>query len=64
MCLISIRGDFASIHLQEAFDILGFTASEKFESYKITCSCMLFGNMVFKQRPREEQAEVENVDGE
>nr|XP_039265787.1 LOW QUALITY PROTEIN: myosin-16-like [Styela clava] len=46
----------------EAFDVLGFSGSEKLESYKTTCGCMMFGNMHYKQRPREEQAEVDNVD--
>lgn len=32
------------------------------EIYKVTCGCMMFGNVVYKQRPREEQAEVESID--
>lgn len=46
---------------QEAFDILGFTATEKLDSYKVTIATMLFGNIIYKQRG--EQAEVESTDG-
>uniref|UniRef100_UPI00398EFFA2 myosin-16-like n=1 Tax=Pristiophorus japonicus TaxID=55135 RepID=UPI00398EFFA2 len=42
-----------------AFDVLGFTADEKLSIYKLTGSIMHFGNMKFKQKPREEQAEVD-----
>ncbi|KAK7078910.1 putative TRAFAC class myosin-kinesin ATPase superfamily [Halocaridina rubra] len=41
----------------DAFDVLGFTQQEKEDVYKITASVMHFGNMKFKQRGREEQAE-------
>ncbi|XP_078095930.1 myosin-16-like [Mustelus asterias] len=42
-----------------AFDVLGFTAEEKLGIYKLTGAIMHFGNMKFKQKPREEQAEVD-----
>ncbi|XP_007904316.1 myosin-16 [Callorhinchus milii] len=42
-----------------AFDVLGFTAEEKLSIYKLTGAIMHFGNMKFKQKPREEQAEVD-----
>ncbi|XP_039950830.1 myosin heavy chain, muscle isoform X12 [Bactrocera tryoni] len=41
----------------QAFDILGFTAQEKQDVYKITAAVMHMGGMKFKQRGREEQAE-------
>ncbi|MBN3283264.1 MYSS protein, partial [Polyodon spathula] len=41
----------------EAIDILGFSAEEKLSLYKLTGSVMHFGNMKFKQKQREEQAE-------
>lgn len=46
----------------QAFDILGFTAEYKKDVYKITASCMQMGEMKFKQRPREEQAEADGTE--
>uniref|UniRef100_A0A8C9RAL6 Myosin heavy chain 16 n=1 Tax=Scleropages formosus TaxID=113540 RepID=A0A8C9RAL6_SCLFO len=46
----------------EAFDILGFTSEEKMSIYKLTGGIMHFGNMKFKQKPREEQAEVDTTE--
>ncbi|XP_077054398.1 myosin heavy chain, fast skeletal muscle [Siphateles boraxobius] len=40
-----------------AIDILGFTAEEKMGIYKLTGAVMHHGNMKFKQKQREEQAE-------
>ncbi|CAB1449695.1 unnamed protein product [Pleuronectes platessa] len=40
-----------------AIDILGFTNDEKFGIYKLTGAVMHHGNMKFKQKQREEQAE-------
>ncbi|XP_001511881.2 myosin-16 [Ornithorhynchus anatinus] len=45
-----------------AFDVLGFTAEEKIGVYKLTGGIMHFGNMKFKQKPREEQAEVDTTE--
>ncbi|XP_071040141.1 myosin heavy chain, muscle isoform X4 [Parasteatoda tepidariorum] len=45
-----------------AFDILGFSQSYKDEIYKITAACMHIGEMKFKQRPREEQAEPDGTE--
>ncbi|KAG7459989.1 hypothetical protein MATL_G00216420 [Megalops atlanticus] len=46
----------------DAFDVLGFTADEKMSIYKLTGGIMHFGNMKFKQKPREEQAEVDTTE--
>ncbi|XP_042212114.1 myosin heavy chain, muscle-like isoform X2 [Homarus americanus] len=46
----------------EAFDILGFSKEDKENVYKITASVMHFGEMKFKQRGREEQAEPEGTE--
>uniref|UniRef100_A0A8C3KEE9 Myosin heavy chain n=1 Tax=Calidris pygmaea TaxID=425635 RepID=A0A8C3KEE9_9CHAR len=43
-------------------DILGFVPDEKSGSYKLTGAIMHFGNMKFKQRPREEQAEADGTE--
>lgn len=48
---------------QEAFDVLGFSSEEKVGVYKLTGGIMHFGNMKFKQKPREEQAEVDTTEG-
>ncbi|XP_068574844.1 myosin heavy chain, fast skeletal muscle-like [Cebidichthys violaceus] len=40
-----------------AIDILGFTGDEKLGIYKLTGAVMHHGNMKFKQKQREEQAE-------
>ncbi|GMR57873.1 hypothetical protein PMAYCL1PPCAC_28068 [Pristionchus mayeri] len=42
---------------QEAFDIMGFEDTEVMDLYKSTAGIMHMGEMKFKQRPREEQAE-------
>ncbi|XP_011799339.1 PREDICTED: myosin-4-like [Colobus angolensis palliatus] len=44
------------------FDVLGFSAEEKMAVYKLTGGIMHFGNMKFKQKPREEQAEVDTTE--
>ncbi|XP_068120018.1 myosin-1B-like [Hyperolius riggenbachi] len=49
----------------EAIDILGFNQEEKVGIYKLTGAIMHTGNMKFKQKPREDQAEpdgTENAD--
>ncbi|PIO76012.1 myosin head [Teladorsagia circumcincta] len=46
----------------EAFDILKFTPVEKMNCYKLVSAMMHMGNMKFKQRPREEQAECDGTD--
>ncbi|XP_044188541.1 myosin-16-like [Thunnus albacares] len=46
----------------EAFDVLGFTPEEKMSIYKLTGGIMHFGNMKFKQKAREEQADVDSTE--
>ncbi|CAJ0934952.1 unnamed protein product, partial [Mesorhabditis belari] len=46
----------------EAFDILKFSPQEKLDCYKVISAMMHMGNMKFKQRPREEQAEPDGTD--
>uniref|UniRef100_A0A3Q3QSL7 Myosin-7 n=1 Tax=Monopterus albus TaxID=43700 RepID=A0A3Q3QSL7_MONAL len=45
-----------------AFDVLGFTQEEKNSMYKLTGAIMHYGNMKFKQRSREEQAEADGTE--
>ena len=48
---------------QTAIDILGFNADEKIGIYKLTGAVMHHGNMKFKQKQREEQAEPDGNEG-
>ncbi|CAB1342054.1 unnamed protein product [Coregonus sp. 'balchen'] len=50
------------IATDEAIDILGFTADEKVSIYKLTGAIMHYGNMKFKQKQREEQAEPDGTE--
>ncbi|CAJ0949594.1 unnamed protein product [Ranitomeya imitator] len=45
-----------------AFDVLGFSQDEKNSIYKLTGAIMHFGNMRFKQKQREEQAEPDGTE--
>ncbi|NWW58607.1 MYH7 protein, partial [Ifrita kowaldi] len=45
-----------------AMDILGFSNDEKCGCYKIVGAIMHFGNMKFKQKQREEQAEADGTE--
>lgn len=49
---------------QSAFDVLGFTQEEKNSVYKLTGAIMHYGNMKFKQKQREEQAEADGTEGQ
>ena len=40
---------------------MGFTQESKIALYKCTSAVMQFGDMKFKQRPREEQAEADGT---
>jgi len=40
---------------------LGFSAQEKDDIYKVTAAVMHLGEMKFKQRGREEQAEADGT---
>ncbi|XP_067107344.1 myosin-7-like [Osmerus mordax] len=46
----------------EAFDVLGFTQEEKNGIYKMIGSIMHMGNMKFKNKQREEQAEPDGTE--
>ncbi|GAB0196534.1 myosin-15 [Grus japonensis] len=45
-----------------AFDVLGSSPEEKICVYKLTRGIMHLGTMKLKQKPREEQAEVDNTE--
>ncbi|XP_062409619.1 myosin heavy chain, fast skeletal muscle-like [Sardina pilchardus] len=46
----------------DAIDILGFTNEEKMTIYKLTGAVLHHGNMKFKQKQREEQAEPDGTE--
>ncbi|XP_069168168.1 myosin heavy chain, muscle [Procambarus clarkii] len=46
----------------DAFDVLGFSPEEVEQVYKVTASVMHFGEVKFKQRGREEQAEPDGTE--
>jgi len=49
----------------DAIKVLGFTPDEHKSMFKITCAILNFSNCKFKQKPRDEQAEVaDTADGE
>ncbi|CAL8133772.1 unnamed protein product [Orchesella dallaii] len=51
--------EFVATH--EAFEILNFSAEERDNIYKISASVMHMGEMKFKQKGREEQAEPDGL---
>ncbi|XP_038519963.1 myosin-1 [Canis aureus] len=50
------------IATDSAIDILGFTSDERVSIYKLTGAVMHYGNMKFKQKQREEQAEPDGTE--
>ncbi|XP_062251988.1 myosin, heavy chain 7B, cardiac muscle, beta a isoform X1 [Platichthys flesus] len=58
----STEPNFSFLSLQHAMDILGFLSDEKYGCYKIVGAIMHFGNMKFKLKQREEQAEIDGTE--
>ncbi|XP_041092606.1 myosin-7-like [Polyodon spathula] len=50
------------IATDSAFDVLGFTQEEKNSMYKLTGAIMHYGNMKYKTKQREEQAEADGTE--
>merc|ERR1719367_2251825 len=48
-------------YTDSAFDIIGFTNQEKWECYKITAGVMSSGEIHFKQKGRDDQAEPDDM---
>merc|ERR1719370_1995325 len=44
-----------------AFDIIGFTNEEKWDCYKLTAAVMTCGEVKFKQKGRDDQAEIKDM---
>ncbi|CAL8302248.1 unnamed protein product [Merluccius merluccius] len=58
----SISDQEELVATDSAIDILGFNAEEKLGIYKLTGAVMHYGNMRFKQKQREEQAEPDGTE--
>ncbi|XP_069809378.1 myosin-4-like [Dendropsophus ebraccatus] len=58
----SIDDEAELMATDEAIDILGFNQEEKMGIYKLTGAVMHYGNMKFKQKPREDQAEPDGTE--
>ncbi|EFB17613.1 hypothetical protein PANDA_009963, partial [Ailuropoda melanoleuca] len=58
----SINDSEELVATDSAFDVLGFTPEEKAGVYKLTGAIMHYGNMKFKQKQREEQAEPDGTE--
>merc|ERR1711894_128653 len=44
-----------------AFDIIGFSEQEKWDCYKLTSAVMACGEIAFKQKGRDDQAELDDM---
>merc|ERR1712066_102715 len=49
-------------YTEDAFNVLGFSAQEKFDCYMLTAGVMTAGGIVYIQKGRDDQAELEKVD--
>jgi myosin heavy chain 6/7 len=52
--------EFEATHV--AFEVLNFSAAERDDVYKISAAVMHMGEMKFKQKGREEQAEADGLE--
>merc|ERR1711899_403519 len=48
-------------YTEDAFNVLGFSAQEKFDCYMLTAGVMTAGGVVYKTKGRDDQAECEEV---
>ena len=48
-------------YTEDAFNVLGFSAEEKFDCYMLTAGVMTCGGIEFKTKGRDDQAECENI---
>ena len=44
-----------------AFDVIGFSNAEKWDCYKLTAAVMSMGEIKFKQKGRDDQAEPDDM---
>ncbi|XP_051851509.1 myosin-13 [Antechinus flavipes] len=62
LTVASINDGEELLATDNAIDILGFSSEEKIGIYKLTGAVMHYGNMKFKQKQREEQAEPDGTE--
>merc|ERR1712001_54227 len=60
--LESINDNEELEYTDNAFDILGFSQEEKWDAYKLTAAVMSLGEVHFKQKGRDVQAEPDELD--
>ena len=53
----------SALPLQDAMSVLQFTPDEQMQLFRTVAAVLHFGNIEIKQRPREEQAEMQNTQG-
>ncbi|XP_071815059.1 uncharacterized protein [Apostichopus japonicus] len=58
----NIKDDEEMKITDDALTVLGFEESQKKAMYKLTAGIMIFGNVQWKQNPRDEQADIETPD--
>merc|ERR550539_2175994 len=57
----SIDDDEELLYTEDAFNVLGFGADEKFSCYVLTASVMTCGGIVYETKGRDDQAELASV---
>merc|ERR1711884_573424 len=57
----SIDDDEELEYTEDAFNVLGFSAQEKFDCYMLTAGVMTAGGIEFKTKGRDDQAECEEI---
>merc|ERR1719238_2144294 len=58
----SIDDDEELLYTEDAFNVLGFAPQEKFDCYVLTAGVMTCGGIVYIQKGRDDQAELEKFD--
>merc|ERR1719238_2364568 len=58
----SIDDDEELLYTEDAFNVLGFAPQEKFDCYVLTAAVMTCGGIVYIQKGRDDQAELEKFD--
>jgi len=57
----SIDDDEELMYTEDAFNVLGFSETEKFDCYMLTAGVMTCGGIEFKTKGRDDQAECEQI---
>ena len=57
----SIDDDEELLYTEDAFNVLGFAAQEKFDCYVLTAAVMTCGGIVYETKGRDDQAEIADM---